>query len=69
MAELARRGSPGHLSSLFKWLDAPWPSFWPMSAQTFRVADYTKDRQYVVRAELPGSILTMTSRSLSRPEC
>jgi len=54
MAELARRGSPGHLSSLFDWLDAPWPSFWPMSAQTFRVEDYTKDGRYVVRAELPG---------------
>src|SRR5262249_41655163 len=54
MAELARRGSPGHLSSLFEWLDAPWPSFWPMSAQTFRVEAHTKDGRCVVRAELPG---------------
>ena len=51
----AHRHAPSLLPDLRDWLDAPWApllSFSPAGA--FRVEDYIKDNNYVVRAELPG---------------
>lgn len=54
MADLARRQST-MLPDLLDWLNTPWTSLLPFTAaQMFRVEDYVKDGNYVVRAELPG---------------
>jgi len=51
----AHRQAPHLLPDLRDWLDAPWAPLLPFSpASTFRVEDYIKDGNYVVRAELPG---------------
>jgi HSP20 family protein len=53
MAKLARR--QGVVPDMLDWLDMPWATLLPFAPnQTFRVEDYVKDDQYVVRAELPG---------------
>jgi len=51
----ARRQAPHLLPDLRDWLDAPWAPLLPFSpASMFRVEDYIKDNNYIVRAELPG---------------
>ena len=51
----ARRHAPHLLPDLRDWLDASWAPLLPFSpASMFRVEDYVKDNNYVVRAELPG---------------
>jgi len=51
----ARRHAPHLLPDLRDWLDAPWAPMLPFGpASMFRVEDYLKDNNYVVRAELPG---------------
>jgi len=51
----ARRQAPHLLPDLRDWLDAPWAPLLPFGpANMFRVEDYLKDNNYVVRAELPG---------------
>jgi HSP20 family protein len=54
MAKLVRRQG-SMVPDMLDWLDSPWATLLPFTAnQTFRVEDYVKDDQYVVRAELPG---------------
>jgi HSP20 family protein len=54
MANIARRQT-ARFPDLFDWLDAPWSPLLPFTGgQTFRVEDYVRDHDYVVRAELPG---------------
>ena len=51
----ARRQAPNLFPDLRDWLDAPWAPLLPFGpANMFRVEDYVKDDNYVVRAELPG---------------
>lgn len=51
----ARRHPPGLFPDLRDWLDAPWAPLLPFApGHMFRVEDYIKDNNYVVRAELPG---------------
>jgi len=51
----ARRQAPRSLPDLLDWLDAPWAPLLPFGpGHTFRVEDYVKDNNYVVRVELPG---------------
>jgi HSP20 family molecular chaperone IbpA len=51
----ARRQVPHLLPDLRDWLDAPWAPLLPFSPATmFRVEDYVKEGNYIVRAELPG---------------
>jgi len=51
----AHRQAPHLFPDLRDWLDAPWAPLLPFSpANMFRVEDYVKDDNYVVRAELPG---------------
>jgi HSP20 family molecular chaperone IbpA len=51
----ARRQASHLLPDLRDWLDAPWAPLLPFGpASMFRVEDYVKDNNYVVRAELPG---------------
>lgn len=51
----ARRQAPHLFPDLREWLDAPWAPLLPFSAASlFRVEDYVKDNNYIVRAELPG---------------
>ena len=50
-----RRQASHLLPDLRDWLDAPWAPLLPFGpASMFRVEDYVKDNNYVVRAELPG---------------
>jgi HSP20 family protein len=50
-----RRQASHLLPDLRDWLDAPWAPLLPFGpASMFRVEDYVKDKNYVVRAELPG---------------
>ena len=51
----AHRQAPHLFPDLRDWLDAPWAPLLPFSpANMFRVEDYVKDDNYVVRAERPG---------------
>ena len=56
MAKPPAHRQAAHLfPDLRDWLDAPWAPLLPFSpANMFRVEDYVKDDNYVVRAELPG---------------
>jgi HSP20 family protein len=51
----ARRQASHLLPDPRDWLDAPWAPLLPFGpAGMFRVEDYVKANNYVVRAELPG---------------
>src|SRR5579875_1100960 len=55
MANLVRRHMPARFPDLFDWPDVPWAPWMPFGpAHTFRVEEYVRDHDYVVRAELPG---------------
>ncbi|SDQ31432.1 Molecular chaperone IbpA, HSP20 family [Thermostaphylospora chromogena] len=53
MSTIMRRDPRGLFPELLDWLEAPFASLLPSSAQTIRVEDYVKDGRYVLRAELP----------------
>lgn len=55
MAKIARKETMSRLPDLLDWFETPWGTLLPFGAgQTFRVEDYMKDGNYVIRAELPG---------------
>ena len=59
MAKLPRPQAPARFRAVFPdladWLESPWtgpPPF--LTGQVFRIEEATRDKRYVVRAELPG---------------
>jgi HSP20 family protein len=55
MAQLERRHSWGRFPDLSDWFDDPWAPLLPFSSsREFRVEDYLREGNYILRAELPG---------------
>ena len=55
MAQLERRHPWARFPDLSDWFDDPWAPLLPFGAsREFRVEDYLKEGNYILRAELPG---------------